>query len=262
MNNKDNIWKVGVLVGSILALFLLVITIKEMKSISYVGRDVAVANSISVNGKGEEITIPDIATFSFGVTEKAKTVSLAQSAATAKLNAALKVVKESGVEDKDIKTTSYNINPSYEYTNGVCNAVSCSPSRSVLVGYEVSQTISVKVRNIEKAGALLVSVGALEVQNVSGLSFSVDNIDNIKAKARASAISDAKAKAEKLAKDLGVSLVRITSFYDNSDQPIPYYGMGNEMMSAKVSSAPIVAPEIPVGEQKVVSNVTITYEIK
>lgn len=261
MDHKENIFKVSGLVGILLALFLLVITIKEVKSIGYVGRDVAIMNSISVNGKGEEMATPDIATFSFGVTEKAKTVKEAQDTASKKLNAAIDVIKKGGVAEKDIKTTSYNINPSYEYQGTVCTAYGCPPGKSVLTGYEVSQTVQIKVRDISKAGDLLVSIGSLEVQNISGLSFSVDDIDGVTAKARASAIADAKTKAEKLVSDLGVRIVRITSFYDNSNQPSPYYGMGGDMMSAKVSSV-AVAPELPAGEQKVVANVTITYEIR
>ncbi len=261
MNNKEQIWKVGALVGMILALFLLVVTIKEIKSIAYVGKDAIITNTISVNGKGEEVVIPDVATFSFGVTETAKTVADAQKVATEKLNATLKVVKEAGVADKDVKTTSYTINPHYEYTSGACTQWSCSPGKSTLTGYDVSQTIEVKVRDIEKAGTILASIGSMEVQNVSGLSFSVDDIDTVKAAARAKAIENAKVKAEKLAKDLGVKIVRITSFYDSSDQPTPYYGMGGDMMSAKVMSAE-ASPQIPAGENKIIANVTINYEIK
>jgi uncharacterized protein YggE len=261
MNQKEQVWKVGALVGIILALFLLVITIKEVKSLSFVGRDNGVYNSISVNGKGEEVIIPDIATFNFSVTEKAKTVAEAQKLATEKINKTLDAVRSNGINEKDIKTISYNINPEYEYTNGLCNQWSCAPGKSVLIGYQVSQTIEVKVRNIEKAGDILATIGSLEVDNVSSLTFSVDDIETVKANARASAIEDAKIKAEKLAKDLGVKIVRITSYYDSSEQPWPVYGMGGDMMmSAKAES--VRSPEIPTGEQKVVANVTITYEIR
>lgn len=264
MNNKEQVWKVGALVGMILALFLLVVTIKEVKSLAYVGSDNGMYNSISVNGKGEEVVIPDIATFSFSVSEKAKTVAEAQALATKKINDTLKAVRDNGIADKDIKTISYNINPNYEYTQGVCTQWSCPPGRSVLIGYEVGQSVEVKVRDIEKSGALLATIGEMEVQNVSGLSFSVDDIDTVKAKARATAIANAKQKAEQIAKDLGVRIVRITSYYDSSDYPSPVYGMGGDMMSAKVGnmSEQAVAPEVPIGETKIISNVTVTYEIK
>ena len=268
MNIPSNFWKVAVGAVGLLAVFLAVISVKELKSIGYVGTDKPIYNTISVTGKGESLVKPDIATFSFSVSETAKTVLEAQNKATDKLNAALKAIKDAGIEEKDIKTDSYSINPHYEYQDGICTLSypsTCKSGKSVLTGYEVAESIQVKVRDIKKAGEIFSTIGSLNVQNVNGLSFSIDDIEKVKADARAKAIDDAKAKAEKLAKDLGVSIVRITSFYDNSDQP-SYYGreaMGGDVMNMKVSAvAPMAAPQVPAGEQKVVSTVTITYEIK
>lgn len=263
MNIPAKLWQTIIGAVGILTIFLVIISIKEIKSIGYIGKDNPVYNSISVNGKGEAVSIPDVATFSFSVTETAKTVAEAQSKATDKTNAALKAVREAGIADKDIKTTSYSINPHYEYQDSVCSTTYCRPGKSVLTGYEVSQSIQVKIRDLAKAGAIFTSIGALDVQNVNGLSFSIDDIEKVKAEARAKAIENAKTKAEELARQLGVRIVRITSFYDSSDSQ-PYYGRG-EAMSADVMSfkaVPAAAPQVPVGEDKIVSNVTITYEIK
>ncbi len=260
MNNENlkvRVWKVGLAVGILLCLFLAVISVKAWKSI---GND-PIMNAISVTGKGEAVSIPDIATFSFGVTETAKMVDEAQTKATNKINSALKALKDAGVEDRDIKTTSYNINPHYEYIQTLCiGGGSCG--KSTLTGYDVSQTIEVKVRDLKKAGALFATIGALDVQNVNGLTFSIDEIDTVKAEARELAIKDAKKKAKELSKELGVRLVRITSFYDQGEEPI-YYGreaLGGDMMSVKTASAP--APQVPAGEQKITSRVSITYEIR
>ncbi|MEK7641943.1 MAG: SIMPL domain-containing protein [Patescibacteria group bacterium] len=263
MNVQDRFWKVASLVGIVLVVFLAVLSIKGMQSLN--DNEMPAYNSISVNGKGESVSIPDIATFSFGVTETAKTVAEAQSKATDRINAALKAVRDGGVEEKDIKTVSYSINPHYEYAGGDCNTYRCAPGKSTLTGYDVVQSVEVKIRNLEKAGAIFSTIGALNVENVNGLSFSIDDIEKVKAEARAKAIADAQAKAKDLAKQLGVKIVKITSFYDASDQPVFYgrEGMGGDMlMNAKVSSAPTATPEIPTGEQKITSNVTITYEIK
>lgn len=262
MNPQERIWKIGAIVGILLAIFLAVISVKELKSISYVGKSDVITNTISVNGKGEAVSIPDIATFSFTVTENEKTVAGAQEKATAKIAAALKGIKDGGVEDKDIKTTSYNINPHYDYQNYVCTPGNCPPSKSVLSGYDVSQTTEVKVRDLSKAGTLFTLIGAAGVQNIQGLNFTVDAVEKFKTEARTKAIADAKSKAEKIAKDLGVTLVRVTSFYDSTDNNVPmYYGKGGDMMATSVS-APMAAPEISRGEQMVTSNVTITYEIR
>ena len=263
MNIPAKLWQTIIGAVGILTIFLVIISIKELKSIGHVGKDAPVYNSISVNGKGEAVSIPDVATFSFGVTETAKTVAEAQSKATDKTNAALKAVRDAGIADKDIKTISYSINPHYEYQDGVCTTGYCKPGKSVLTGYEVSQSIQVKIRDLAKAGAIFTSIGALDVQNVNGLSFSIDDIEKVKADARAKAIDNAKAKADELARQLGVRIVRITSFYDSSDSQ-PYYGRG-EAMSADVMSIkamPAAASQVPMGEDKITSNVTITYEIK
>jgi uncharacterized protein YggE len=262
MNNQEQIYKVGKWVGVLLVVFLAVLSIKQLKSIGYVGNENPIIANISVTGKGEAISIPDIATFSFSVTENAKTVEEAQKKATERTNKALKAVKEAGVAEKDLKTISYSINPKYEYNQIVCIAYPCPAGKSVLIGYDVSQTIQVKVRDLSKAGALFDIIGNAGVQNVDSLAFSIEDIESVKAKARTEAINDAKAKAELLAKQLGVKLVRLTSYYDSNPE-LPYmYGRG-EMMSADVVSLKAsVAPEIPKGEQKITSNVTISYEIK
>ncbi len=255
-------WKIGRIVGIFLIIFLGVISIKEMKSIAYVGKDTPVTNSITVSGKGETVSIPDVATFSFGVTETAKMVDEAQSKATTKINAALKAIKDGGVADKDIKTLSYNINPHYEYINGACVTGYCQPGKSTLTGYDVSQTIQVKVRDLKKAGALFATIGSLDVQNVNELTFSIDDIDTVKEEARELAIEDAQEKAKTLSKQLGVNLVRIVNFYDQSDEPnYPYAAESMNMgMAVKSTMAPV--PDVPAGEQKVISKVSITYEIR
>jgi uncharacterized protein YggE len=262
MNNQEKLFKVGFWVGGALVLFLALLSVKEILSLQYVGRDVPVMSSISVNGKGEAISIPDIATFSFSVTETAKTVKEAQAKATEKTNAALVAVKAGGVADKDIKTLSYSINPHYEYTQALCTQYSCPSGKSVLTGYDVSQTIQVKVRDLTKAGELFDSIGSAGVQNVNSLAFSIDDIDSVKAIARAQAIENAKEKAQKIAKDLGLRLVKITGFYDSSEEQPYLYGRGGDTMAEAVSVKVAAAPEIPRGEQKVTVNVTVTYEIR
>jgi uncharacterized protein YggE len=141
--------------------------------------------------------------------------------------------------------------------------VYCPPGKSILTGYEVNQTVSVKVRKTEDAGDVLTKVGGLGATNISGLDFVVDDTDAAKAEARELAIADAKEKAKALAKALDIKLVRIVSFNDSSDYPPMYYAM-DSMSSVKAMGAgeAAVSPRLPVGENKTVSNVTITYEVK
>ncbi len=241
---------IGVLV--VLAIFLGVKVISSVKEYSYIGRGTYAANVITVSGKGEVLSIPDVATFSFSVVETGKTVKEAQDKASTKMNSVLDTIKASGVAEKDIKTTSYSSYPKYEYNN-------YPTGKNVLIGYEVSQSITVKIRKTDNAGTLLAKVGSMNVSNISGLDFIVDDADKVQAEARDKAIADAKDKAGVLAKALGVKLTKIVNFYESGNQPI-YYAM--DSVSSKGMGGNVdPTPEIPVGENKIVSNVTITYEV-
>lgn len=261
MDNKNQVWTVAKWVGIFLIIFLIAVSIKQIKTLD---EHNYATNVITVTGKGEAISIPDVATFSFTITENAKTVKEAQTNATTKINAALDVVKAGGVAERDIKTLSYNINPHYEWNQGICTQFGCPGGKNVLTGYDVSQTIQVKVRDLSKAGDLFDAIGTAGVKDVNGLTFSIDDIDTVKAQAREEAITNAKEKAQKIAKNLGVRLVKVTSFYDSSDDIYsPMYsersalGMGGDMVKNQA-----IAPQIPTGEQKVTATVNITYEIK
>lgn len=257
-NNQEQVWKAAKWAVVLLTIFLGIISIKELRAISYVGTMPSM-NIISVSGSGEAVSVPDIATFSFSVTENAKTVKEAQDKSATKINAALDAIKKGGVAEKDIKTLSYNIAPHYDYIQNPCVNGYCSPGKSVLNGYDVSQTIQVKVRDLTKAGELFGTIGSAGVQTVDSLAFSIDDIDSVKALARADAITKAKAKAQKIADALGVSLVRITSYSDSTnDIAYPMYSERVGVMSAKAD----VVAQVPAGEQKITSNVNITYEIR
>jgi len=219
-------------------------------------RDLGMINTITVSGKGEIMIKPDIATVSFGVVKQGVDVATAQKDSATKMEAVLKVLKDNGIEDKDIKTTNYNIYPKYEYSNSLTYPY----GRQILVGYEISQTVSVKIRDLEKAGSILSGVGSAGATNISNLVFSVDDEVAVKNQARDLAINDAKDQAKDLAKKLGVRLVGITSFSENGDYPI-YYGMEKSSMAFGMGGD-AVAPRIPVGENTIISQIYITYEIK
>lgn len=253
------ILKWGQIVLIVLAIFLGAKALGTLKDL----RDINPAyNSISVNGEGEAVSIPDIATFSFTISVDSKVVSDAQAQVTEKMDTILSKLESLGIEDKDIKTTDYSVWPKYTYEPKICSPTYCPPSRQVQDGYTVSHSISVKVRKTEDAGKALSVVGDNGATNISNISFTVDDPDKIVNEARAEAIKDAKGKAEALSKELGVRLVRVVSFYDNAGGGvIPYYteGLGGDNV---IKSTAIPAPTIPVGENKVKANVTVTYEIR
>lgn len=256
----------------LLSLFLLVKVIGDFKRLPNVGREVYPQSTIMVSGKGEAYAIPDIASFSFSVTETAKSVESAQKLLDEKINKALGVLKEGAIEEKDIKTTDYNVYPKYEWNQYPCPmgiAVSevsypCRSGKNELVGYEVSQSITVKVRDVKKVGDLVSKIGAVNVSNISGVEFTVDNREQFVAQARAEAIAEAKTKAKELAKQLGVHLGKIMYYNENGNYPI-YYGEGMGMGGGKDMMTSSVAPrmaELPTGETKITSEISITYEIR
>lgn len=259
-NNKQFLLGAGAILATLLSIYVIVLSVKEWKSIKYVGGQNNL-NYITVTGEGEEVAVPDIATFTFGVTETAKTVNVARDAATVAINKALDVVKKSGVLEPDIKNVGYSINPKYEYTGADCNMYRCVSGKQTFVGYEVAQTIEVRVRDLTKVGQLITDVTASGVESVGNISFTVEKQDELKAKAREIAINQAKQKAEELADALGVRLVRVSSFSENGNY-FPYYAKGGDMMEMAVSARPAAAPTIPTGDQKITSNVSITYEIR
>ncbi|MFZ2484805.1 MAG: SIMPL domain-containing protein [Minisyncoccia bacterium] len=243
----------------VLAVFLGVQTLGALKGLRGIN---PAYNSISVTGEGEAVSVPDIASFSFTVSADAKSVSDAQGQVTSKMDAILAELKTLGIEEKDIKTTDYSVWPKYTYEAMVCSSTYCPPGRQVADGYTANHSILVKIRDTEKAGEALAVAGDNGATGLSGISFTVDDPDKIMDEARAEAIKDAKEKAKTLSKELGVRLVRVVSFYDNTGGgPMPYYaeGMGGDMM-VKTQANP--APTLPTGENKVVVNVTVTYEIR
>jgi len=215
--------------------------------------------TISVYGTSEVMAIPDVAQFSFSVRAEGETATVAQEASATSINAVMAFLEQSGVEERDIKTQGYNLFPKYRYEQRPCTPTSCPPGESIQDGFEVSQTIVVKVRDTSTAGELLSGVGEAGATDISGLNFSIDDNDALKMQAREEAIMEAKEQAKTLAGTLGVRLGKMVSYYeDDSSVPMPY-GMGGDMMMREQAAA---APSIPTGESIVKSRVTLVYEIK
>jgi uncharacterized protein len=262
MQNQD-IRRSFVAVMVLLAVFLLVKSINELKENKFIGRE-GVSNTIVVSGEGKVSATPDIATFSFSVTEENKEVKVAQDLVSKKISKILDALEEMGIEEKDINTLGYNIYPRYEYytRQPVCADGWCPPSTGerTLVGYEVSQSVSVKLRNLDESGEVLNSLGGLSVDNLYGPTFEMENIDELRREARKMAIDDAKKKARELSRDLGVKLVKIVNFSEGGNYMMySKYDMASTVMEAGMGGA---SPEIPVGESDISSNVQIVYEIK
>lgn len=250
---------------AILALFLFVQTASVAQNIGRPGNPAT--DTITVNGQGSASIAPDIASISFTVEHKETTVAAAQKKTTDQTNAAIAYLEKQNIDKKDVRTTSYNIYPEYSSETCVCPAGSyyCPPCRtnSTITGYRVSQSIEVKVRDLDATGTIIGGLGEMGVQNLYGPNLTLDDPAAGYNAARADAIAKAKAQAHILADQLGVRLGRIVSFSESSGgyfygkaypAALEAYGRGGD------ASAP--APEIPTGENEYTAHVSITYEIR
>ncbi len=242
--------------AAIIGIFL--VTLIVAKIIEIQDKIKETGNTIMVSDTGEIYAKPDLALTTFSVVKEAKTVGEALSENTKKMNAVISFVKGEGIEDKDVKTTNFNISPRYEwYEESQCYPP-CPGGKRVLVGYEVTQSLEVKIRDMTKIGDIIQGATDAGANEVGDLQFTIDKEDELKAQARTEAITKAKTKAKDLASQLGVKLGRIISF--NESNQLPYY-YGYSMKEAASSAIGGGTPSIETGENKIEVTVTITYEI-
>ncbi|MBA3789210.1 SIMPL domain-containing protein [Patescibacteria group bacterium] len=245
---------IGVL--AILALFLFAETISVVQNFGTSANPPT--NTITVSGDGKAAAVPDTASISFGATATAADVATAQKKITDIVNAALASVKQSGVTDKDITTSSFNVSP--HYTTPSCPpGVFCPNTSSSVSGYDVSETIEVKVHDTTKVATILDGLAKANVSNVNGPNFVVDDPTVIQAQARGQAIDKARQQAQTLAQQLGVHLGKVVSFSDSTNgNPGPQPMFKGAGITAAADS---VAPSIPTGQNEYTDSVSITYSI-
>ena len=267
--NKKRISTALFILVMILSVYFVVKILGELKKTSMLGENNQPA-TISFSGHGEVQAVPDIANVYFTISKDAKTAKDAQAAVAVVEKKSLNFLREKNVAEKDIKTDNASVYPKYDYTRTLCTQMgipegsgptyNCGNSKQVLVGYTASESITVKVRKVDDAGAVMQGLGTLGVSNLSGPNFAIDDEDELKAEARKLAIDEAKSKAKILAKDLDVSLVKIVDFSESGNYPMMYSNKLS-MMEDGAYSAPASA-QLPKGENTISSDVTITYEIR
>jgi uncharacterized protein YggE len=174
-------------------------------------------SGISVTGMGEVTGTPDTVQVGLGVSVLAETVDEAAATAAEKAQALIDSLTSNGVLEEDITTTDYSIYPEYDY----------SSNQQRLIGYRVSNTVRAKIRDIGSTGTVVdaaVAAGGDDV-TVNGLSFSIEDNDELVAAAREAAWSDALAKATQLAELSDQTLGDATSITETVSMPpipIPY----------------------------------------
>lgn len=201
-------------------------------------------NTFDVMGEGKVVVIPDEATINLGVVEEGYNLKTVQEQINSKMTKVAKELKSIGINEKDIKTTSYSYYPDYQEKGK----------------YRARASVSVTVRELDKVSPALDLVGTLGLDSVSGPSFGLsDELSSKTVKeARELAIEEAKAKAEELSGLAGMKLGRIVNVAEGRNNPQPY-------MMRDVAAVPQDAMEktptpVEVGSSEISVNVTLSYE--
>ena len=240
-------------------LVMLVVGFSFAKWVKYYSKsiDPSSVRSFSVSAEGEAISIPDVAQFTFSViNEGGLNVTSLQESNINKTNQIIDFLKSEGVAKEDIKTQNYDLQPRYQYYSCPRNGGVCPPAE--VIGYTINQTISVKIRNFEKAGDILANTVQKGASSVSQLNFTIDDPTSIQDKARGEAIEKAKEKAKSIAKAGGFRLGQLLSIQER-DYSTPVY---ERFDSAIGIGGGLSVPKIEPGSQETKVTVTLIYEIR
>lgn len=245
----------------VVALIILVAitSISLIREWRFIGAGIVPTNVITVSAEASVDAKPTGGTITFTQRNDAKTTQEAEDLRNQVVAKAIAAIKAVGITEKDITTASIGRSEKFDYTTVPCERGIC-PTSPTVIGYDAYQTITIKVRETEKLTSVIDVLRNAGVTQVDGpnLGFQDDELETIQAEARQEAIAKARAKAEVLAEQLGVEIVRVTAFSEGGNPGfMPYMAM--KAMDMAESSAPSV---IPVGDTKITSSVTITYEIR
>jgi len=260
----------------IFVIFLIITMFFGIKFLSKMSDYNNYARTIDVSGKGEVKAVPDLAEINFTLKEindskdKSKNIELQNNIAK-QMKTIIQEFEDLKISKKDIQTENYSVQPKYTYQNCYSRPQNyMKPCDSnVLTGYEISQTVIVKVRQTEFTGEVLAILAENNITTVSGPNFTIEDKEKLKRQARDLAIQDAKQKAKDLSKVLGVEIEDIVSFNDgeNNFPPTPYrydnFTRSTTPLSIEMMDAPKMEEAlITEGEDKIIAKVIITFELE
>jgi len=200
---------------------------------------------VTVTGEGMVTATPDSAIIRLGVSSQGKTARAASDANAKDMSAVLAAIKETGIAERDIRTTSLSLNPIYDPNK-------TGPAR--LTGFRANNQVSVKIRDIGKLPSVLDRAIAAGANEMSGIEFLVSTQAKLLDQARAAAIADARRKAELYANAAGMKVGRVMAIAEEgSAPPTRLY------QALRAGAAPSIA--IAPGEQSLRAVVTVSYEL-
>ncbi|MDM7256108.1 MAG: SIMPL domain-containing protein [Paracoccus sp. (in: a-proteobacteria)] len=198
---------------------------------------------LSVTAEGSARTAPDMATISLGVTTQAETAAQALADNSTSQRAVIDKLKAEGVEAKDIQTSGLNLSPVQSYSDG---------KPPVVTGYQVSNVVTVQMRDLDRLGGLLDALVAAGANQVQGISFGRDDAQAAEDEARVDAIAEARRRAEVMAQAAGVRLGPILSISEGTAS----YGPAPVMMRAEASMG---GTPVEQGELTVTAQVNVVF---
>lgn len=207
-----------------------------------------VPRTLSVTGDGLAAAAPDLATLSIGVESEGKTAAEAVRLMSQRMTATMQRLKSSGVAERDMQTSGLSVNARYNYEN---------QKTPQIIGYVATNMVTVKLRDLAKAGAVIDAAVQDGANQLNGLSFGFADPKPLENKARAAAVADAREKAATLAKAAGVSLGPILLIQDGFSAGPPMPMVQGRAMAAEAKSVPVAA-----GESTIAATVTLVYEIR
>ncbi|WP_246333098.1 SIMPL domain-containing protein [Aureimonas mangrovi] len=209
---------------------------------------------VTVVGEGEAHAAPDLAVTNLTVLRTAETAEAAVTDANGAIAAVTDAVREMGIESRDVQTGRFSITPQYRYENRQ-DGTSAPPE---LVGYEVRNTLTVRVRDLDRLGDLLDRAVELGVNEGGDIAFQIEDPSSLQNEARRQAVERARASAEVLADAAGQSLGRIIRITDDPVRVFPQPERGQMMMAARAADASV---PIEAGENTVNARVEVVFEL-
>ena len=201
---------------------------------------------LSVSASADARRAPDVATISAGVVTQAADANSAMRANAAQMQKVMAAIREAGIADKDIQTSGVNLNPNYKYAEN---------QAPTITGYQASNTVNLKVRDLARLGKVLDALVASGANQVNGPSFEIDQPDAVQDEARRAALAKAQARAGMYAKSLGLQVRRIVSISEGGGFQPP---MPMVRMAAMAKDA---GTEVSPGENTVSANIDVVFEL-
>ena len=204
---------------------------------------------LDITATGEVTRVPDVAIISAGVVSRAATASAAMQDAANRMDRVLAALRRAGVESRDIQTSSVNLNPEYRYPENQ------SPQ---LVGYQASNTVTVRFRDIRNSGKILDALVSEGANQINGPNLTIDKPEAALDEARAKAVAEGRARAELYARSLGLHVARVVAVSESGGYAVPPPPPMPVMARAYESAQTKIEP----GEQKLQVTLTMTFELR